>query len=169
MLGSCRQNCSEIINQRDNVWGIKRVGNEVVDRSQSALTGEAITDAKPQSRILDSCPEQVKSVVLTYAHEAGLSSHVVVQLMMAQFLELDAFELEHPQNLIDDISLLSELPTVLQTHIRHYAEEVEMPPEFVIALAITHFIDPDAVTFDDCQLSINHVALNWLKRFSCQF
>ncbi|MGG6295036.1 hypothetical protein ACQ4M4_11470 [Leptolyngbya sp. AN02str] len=29
-----------------------------------------------------------------------------------------------------------------------------MPPEFVVELAIAHFLDPDSVTFDDCQVGL---------------
>jgi len=46
--------------------------------------------------------------------------------------------------------------------IAHYATAHAMPPEFVIELAIAHFLDPDSVTFDDCQVGLVRDRLNLL-------
>lgn len=51
-------------------------------------------------------------------------------------------------------SILDNIPTSLQQTIKSYAAEQEIPPKFVVELAIAHFLDPDSATFDDCQIGL---------------
>jgi hypothetical protein len=38
-----------------------------------------------------------------------------------------------------------------------------MPAEFVVELAIAHFLNPDSVTFDDCQVGVRRDRVELLK------
>jgi hypothetical protein len=51
----------------------------------------------------------------------------------------------------------------MQIRIQQYAQFYEVPPEFVLELAISHFLDPDSVTFDDCQVNIHREQAEWLQ------
>lgn len=126
------------------------------------------TDAIPQTRILDSLPKNIQAALVTYARQAQLIPQIVIERAIAQFLALDtSLPKDLPRdghNSADENSLLSELPPLLQNQARHYAREIEVPPEFVIELAIAHFLDPDSVTFDDCQIEIQRTLVEWLKQ-----
>lgn len=39
-----------------------------------------------------------------------------------------------------------------------------MPPEFVVELAIAHFLAPDSVTFDDCLIELQRDQVELLRR-----
>ncbi len=65
-----------------------------------------------------------------------------------------------------ETSLLAALPTVLQSQAIEYAEKTEIPSELVIELAIAHFLDPDSVTFDDCQVKVEQNSIAWLKQYA---
>jgi predicted transcriptional regulator len=116
-----------------------------------------------QIRLFDSLPRQVQSAVVGYANAAQLPPSVVIEFAIAQFLELESENLEGHLSSIEEGSILSELPPFIQVGIEHYALESEMPPEFVVELAISHFLDPDSVTFDDCQVSIQRARVEQLK------
>ncbi|NER24362.1 MAG: hypothetical protein F6J86_40920 [Symploca sp. SIO1B1] len=60
-------------------------------------------------------------------------------------------------------SILDELPAALRIEIENYAAEDELPPEFVVELAIAHFLDPDSMTFDDCQTGLQQDQLALLR------
>jgi len=60
-------------------------------------------------------------------------------------------------------SILDELPASLRIETVNYAAEDELPPEFVVELAIAHFLDPDSMTFDDCQTQLQQERLTLLK------
>ena len=66
----------------------------------------------------------------------------------------------------EETSLLSSLPPVLQSQAIAYAEQTELPAELVIELAIAHFLDPDSVTFDDCQVKVEQTSIAWLKQYA---
>ncbi|MEN8447586.1 MAG: hypothetical protein ABG776_21505 [Cyanobacteria bacterium J06555_13] len=36
----------------------------------------------------------------------------------------------------------------------------------MIELAISHFLDPDSVTFDDCQVKVEKSAIAWLNQYA---
>jgi predicted transcriptional regulator len=118
----------------------------------------------PSTRILNSLPREIQAAILTYASEAGLTPQAVIEYAIAQFLELDTTLTDDEPFNADETSLLAELPQSLQNQARQYAETAEMPPEFVIELAISHFLDPDSVTFDDCRVKVQQGAIEWLKR-----
>ena len=48
--------------------------------------------------------------------------------------------------------ILNHLPTNIREALEAYAEETDLPVEFVIEMAIASFLDVDAVTFSDCRI-----------------
>ncbi len=82
---------------------------------------------------------------------------------IARFLELEFIPVPDNHSHTESSSILNDLPTSLQTEIDKYAAEDNIPPEFVVELAIAHFIDPDSITFDDCQTEVQQERLEVLK------
>jgi hypothetical protein len=119
----------------------------------------------PQNRIFDSLPEAIRTAILTYAKESGLSPQAVIEFAMRRFLELDSAPSEEAQMRIDEPGLLASLPPWLQSQARQYATNVEMPPEFVLELALVYLMDPDAVTFDDCRVQVQWETVEQLKQY----
>jgi hypothetical protein len=62
-------------------------------------------------------------------------------------------------------SILNTLPRNLKEAIETYAVETAMPSAFVIELAIVFFLDPDAMTFDDCKVGVMREPLARLKAY----
>lgn len=123
-------------------------------------------DPKAENRILKSFPEDIQTALLTYAGESKLTPQAVIEGAISQFLELDTTLTQDSDIHPDDTSLLALLPPLLQTQARQYASKAEMPPEFVIELAIAHFLDPDSVTFDDCRVKVQQGSIEWLKQYA---
>jgi hypothetical protein len=48
-------------------------------------------------------------------------------------------------------AFLDALPDKIKRAIIAYAEEMEYPVEAVLEIAIAGFLDPDSLSFDDCQ------------------
>ena len=116
-----------------------------------------------QIRLFESLPRQIQSVIVAYANAANLSPAAVVEVALSFFLELSAKPIHEPQSSIEEGSILAELPVAMQTAVTQYAVANEMPPEFVLELAIAHFLDPDSVTFEDCQVGVQHERIELLK------
>ena len=122
------------------------------------------TDSSSQTRILNSLPDDIQSAILAYSCETELTPQSVIELMIARFLELDVSLFENRQTPAEDTGLFAELPLFLESRIRQYANDAEVPPEFVIELAIAHFLDPDSVTFDDCRIRVQRDLVEVLKQ-----
>jgi predicted transcriptional regulator len=116
------------------------------------------------TRILNSLPNDIQSAISTYAREAQLTAQAVIEYAISQFLALDTTLTGDSPYSSEDTSLLAELPTRLQSKARQYAQAAEMPPDFVIELAITHFLDPDSMTFDDCRVKVQQISIECLKQ-----
>lgn len=119
-----------------------------------------------QIRLFESLPHRIQSAIVAYANAAQLSPAVVVEAALTLFLELDNSFKQGTQSAVTEGSILTELPGSMQAAIVHYAETNEMPPEFVLELAIAHFLDPDAVTFDDCQVGVQREQVELLKQYA---
>ena len=117
-------------------------------------------------RILDSLPDEIRAAISTYANESGLSANAVIEGAIGHFLELDASLNSELTRTAEDTSLLAALPPILQSQALQYAEQTEVPSELVIELAIAHFLDPDSVTFDDCQVKVEQTSIAWLKEYA---
>ena len=100
--------------------------------------------------ILEPLPDNIHAAILTYANESSLTPRAVVEGALQYFPELDASLSNKAVSVTDGRILLAGLPLVLQSRAKQYAQNNEMPYEFVIELAIAHFLDPDSVTCDDC-------------------
>lgn len=111
------------------------------------------------NRILQSLPDDIQAAIMTYASEANLTPPAVIEGAIKHFLDLDTSLSSASVCTVDDASLLAVLPSVIQSQARHYAQKTEIPPEFVIELAIAHFLDPDSVTFDDCQVKVEQTSI----------
>lgn len=117
-----------------------------------------------QIRLFESLPHRIQSALVAYANAAQLSPAAVVEAALALFLELDDRSRQGMQSAFIEGSILAELPGSMQAAIAHYAQANEMPPEFVLELAIVHSLDPDAVTFDDCQVGVQREQVALLKQ-----
>lgn len=123
-------------------------------------------DSPTDNRILRSLPDNIHAAILAYAHESALTPHAVIEGALKHFLELDALLSEDIVSAVDDTSLLAVLPIDLQIQTVQYADKNEMPAELVIELAIAHLLDPDSVTFDDCQVKVQQGSIKWLKQYA---
>ncbi|MEO1622484.1 MAG: hypothetical protein AAFU53_15805 [Cyanobacteria bacterium J06632_3] len=117
-------------------------------------------------RILDSFPDDIRAAILTYAHESELTANAVIEGALKHFLELDTSLGNEATITAEDASLLGVLPPILQSQAIQYAEKTEIPSELVIELAIAHFLDPDSVTFDDCEVKVEKTSIAWLKEYA---
>lgn len=117
-------------------------------------------------RILASLPENIRAAIVTYAQESELTTNAVIEGAIKHFLELDTSLSQDPVSTAEDTSLLAALPPVLQSQAMQYAEKTQLPAELVIELAIAHFLDPDSVTFDDCQVKVEQTSIAWLKQYA---
>ena len=116
--------------------------------------------------ILQSLPNDIHTAILTYASESELSPTAVIEGAIKHFLELDTSLSNEPSQVAEGTSLLAALADVLQSKALEYAEKLEIPGELVIELAIAHFLDPDSVTFDDCQVKVEQSSIAWLKQYA---
>ena len=116
-----------------------------------------------QLQIFNSLPQGVQSAIVGYANAADLSPAVVIEFAIAQFLDLNFQTLSREHDATGDSSILADLPSSIRAAIEQYAIENEMAAEFVVELAIAHFLDPDSVTFDDCQVGVQRDRVELLK------
>lgn len=117
-----------------------------------------------QSCLFDSLPEPIQSALTAYAKEAELSLDAVITFAIAYFLELESISLGNKESSTKSINSLDDLPAPLQSEIKNYAAEEEMPLEFVVELAIAHFLDSDSVTFDDCITGLQRERVELLRQ-----
>jgi len=122
-----------------------------------------ISNADTESQIFHSLPEKVQLAIRAYAESAGLSPDVVIVFAIAHFLELESIPWQDSHNQNASGNILDQLPAALRIEIEQYAAEDELPPEFVVELAIAHFLDPDSMTFDDCQTGLQQDQLALLR------
>lgn len=121
------------------------------------------SDPGTKSRIFDSLPSRVQSVLVAYVDEAKIPLDAVIEFAITHFLELEPVPLDDRQSHAEDGSILADLPASLRSEIKDYAESNEIPPEFVVELALVHFLAPDSVTFDDCQVGVQRERVELLK------
>jgi len=123
-------------------------------------------DSLTDNRILESLPDDIQAAILTYARESGLTDDAVIEGALKYFLELDTLLSNEPSSTTEGTSLLASLPPTLQSQAVQYAEKTQIPAELVIELAIAHLLDPDSVTFDDCQVKVEQTSIAWLKQYA---
>ena len=125
-----------------------------------------LPNTAPDDRIQTSLPADIRAAIVTYAHESSLTADAVIEGALQHFLELDTSLSDEATGTAEDTSLLAVLPPILQSQAIEYAEKTDLPPELVIELAIAHFLDPDSVTFDDCQVKVEQNSIAWLKQYA---
>jgi hypothetical protein len=116
-----------------------------------------------QLQLFNSLPQRVQSAIVGYANAADISPAAVIEFGLIQFLDLDGQGFVREHDAVKDSSILADLPVPIRAAVEQYAIENEMPAEFVIELAIAHFLDPDSVTFDDCQIGVDRDRVELLK------
>jgi hypothetical protein len=134
--------------------------------------------------ILEFFPPSIRSVIGTYGQTTDSSPETVVEIArsarypqgVAEFLEMDW--LSHLAQRVDSqnrqvaYQILDLVPLNLRAAIDEYANETEMPSEFVVELArsarypqgVAHFLDPDSMTYEDCQARIGRTQVERLKQ-----
>lgn len=125
-----------------------------------------IYESTTDHRILRSLPNDIYAAIMTYASESALTPSAVVEGAIQHFLNLDTSLSSESASGIEETNLLAVLPPSIQSRAKQYAEKTEIPVEFVIELAIAHFLDPDSVTFDDCQVKVQQGSIAWLKQYA---
>jgi predicted transcriptional regulator len=118
--------------------------------------------------ILEFFPPSIRSVIGTYGQMTDASPEAVVETAIVEFLEIDwlsylAHRVDSP-NRQTAYQILDLIPLNLRAAIDEYASETEMPSEFVVELAIAHFLDPDSMTYEDCQVGIGRAQVERLKQ-----
>jgi predicted transcriptional regulator len=118
--------------------------------------------------ILEFLPPSIRTVIGTYGQTARVSPQRVVEVAIAEFLEIDRLnDLANPSDVFNQQALnqiLDLFPLELKSAIDAYAHEVEMPSEFVVEVAIAHFLDPDSMTYEDCQTGVARPQVERLKQ-----
>jgi predicted transcriptional regulator len=118
--------------------------------------------------ILEFLPPSIRTVIETYGQTAHLSPQLVVEVAIAEFLEIDGLnDLATPSDVSNRQAvsqILDLFPVDLKSAIDAYAHELEMPSEFVVELAIAHFLDPDSMTYEDCQTGVARAQVERLKQ-----
>ncbi|MBW4651657.1 MAG: hypothetical protein KME20_01125 [Kaiparowitsia implicata GSE-PSE-MK54-09C] len=129
-------------------------------------------DLTTQATLLSYFPERVQAALQAYASAGDLAPETVVHLAIAYLLETADVELKPadsntngPGAPVGEQSILTYLPLPLQRGIEQYATEAEFPPEFVVELAVTFLLDPDASSFEDCQVSVQKKQVYWLQQY----
>jgi len=123
--------------------------------------------ADTQSRLFDWLPERIQGAITSYAAAAAAPPLAVIEYAVSSFLALDTESTQAAPG--EPVVLLSELPVALQNRLGQYATFYEMPVEFVVELAIAFFLDPDAMTFDDCQVGVRQEQVERLRLISNGF
>lgn len=126
-------------------------------------------DTTTHTTILDYFPERIQGALEAYAAEIDLLPEALVQLGIGYFLEIAdiavAIDDEDLPGMSSEQGMLSCLPTSLREGIEQYSAEYEFPPEFVVEMAVTFLLDPDASSFDDCQVSVQKEQIGLLQHY----
>jgi hypothetical protein len=95
------------------------------------------------------------------------SIRAVVEVAIAEFLEIESSDsnVPPPDSFNGKAQMVLDLISPdLRTALSEYAHEIEMPSEFVVELAIAHFLDPDSMTYEDCQVGVGRSQIERLKQ-----
>lgn len=119
--------------------------------------------------ILNHFPERIQVALRAYGTEVNLLPEMVVQFAIAYFLDSADIEPGSSDQAVQSTShpssWLTHLPGSLQPGIEQYAKDYGCPPEFVVELAVTFFLDPDASSFADCQVGVQREQVHLLQQY----
>ena len=126
-------------------------------------------DSTTKATILSYFPERIQAALRAYAAEMNLLPESMVQLALGYFLESAEIGVGMNDQDLPDVlpnqNILARLPNLMQKGIDQYATEYEFPPEFVVDMAVTFLLDPDASNFEDCQVGIQKEQVHLLQRY----
>jgi len=124
-----------------------------------------------KNRLLQSLPQPVQETLVAYGKATNLSPQAVVEFAIIHFLDLeDHLPEDYPQQQNGDDSVLAGLPSFLRHQVEAYAQaDPQMPPEFVIELALVFLQDPDAITFDECYPGLRRGAVELLQAYRSKY
>ncbi len=126
-------------------------------------------DSTQKATLLSYFPERIQAALKAYASEVALSPEAVVQLAIGYFLESADIDIDTNNQESASVSssptVLAHLPFSLQQGIEQYAAESEFPREFVVELAVTFLLDPDASNFEDCQIGVQREQVYLLQQY----
>lgn len=126
-------------------------------------------DSTTKATLISYFPEKIQAALSGYATEINLSPENVVQLGIGYFLESAEINVvTNDQTPPDDVlsqGILIHLSNSMQKGIKQYAAEYDFSPESVIELAVTFLLDPDASSFEDCQVSIRREQTRLLQQY----
>lgn len=120
-----------------------------------------VVTADQKSSLLDWLPGHIQEAIASYGAATDISPLAVIEYAVSAFLALDTESTQAAPG--EPVTLLAELPIPLQNRLSQYALLYGMPVEFVVELAIAFFLDPDAMTFDDCQIGVRQEQVESLK------
>lgn len=131
-------------------------------------------DSTTTSTILSHFPERIQAALRAYGAEINLPPEAVVQLAIGYFLESADIapglsNQDSPNGTASpdaNSEILTHLSSPMQKGIGQYATEYEFPPEFVIELAVTFLLDPEASSFEDCQVGVQREQVYLLQQYS---
>lgn len=124
-------------------------------------------DSTTKATLLSSFPERIQIALSHYVAELNLPPESLVQLGIGYFLEAANIDAGMHDQALPELqqSLLAHFPKAMQKGIEQYAAEYEFPPEAVVELAVTFLLDPDASSFDDCQVSLQRELIYLLQQY----
>lgn len=126
-----------------------------------------------ETALLSYFPERIQAALKAYGTETNLSPESVVQSAISYFLESADVHVGMTDQTVPNIApdtlpcqnILAHLPNSMQKGIEQYAAECEFPPEFVVELAVTFLLDPDASSFEDCWSGVQKAQVHLLQQY----
>jgi len=124
-------------------------------------------DSTKKATLLSYFPERIQVALSHYAAELNLPPESLVQLGIGYFLE----SADINAGMIDQAlpephqGILAHFPKAMQEGIEQYATEYEFPPEAVVELAVTFLLDPDASSFEECQVGLQREQVHLLHLY----
>lgn len=126
-------------------------------------------DSTTKATLLSYFPERIQVALSAYSAELNLPPETLVRLGIGYFLESAEIDAGiNDQELPDSQSnkgVLAHLPVAMQKGIVQYAAEYDFPPEAVVELAVTFLLDPDASSFEDCQVGVQREQVTLLQHY----
>lgn len=124
-------------------------------------------DPTTKATLLSYFPERIQIALRHYAAALNLPLEILVHLGISYFLEsadIDAGvndqALPEPHQ-----GILAYFPKAMQKGIEQYATEYDFPPDAVVELVVTFLLDPDASSFEDCQVGVRREQVHLLQQY----
>jgi len=126
-------------------------------------------DSTTNPTLLSYFPERIQAALRAYGAEVSLPPESVVQFAIGYFLEAADIKVspngQEIPNSLPTQGVLAHLPNSLQNGIEQYATKYEFPADYVVELAVTFILDPDASGFEDCQVGVQREQVHLLQQY----